>query len=134
MTASETKGDRFFSSNLHMDAAVKSYTTALNQAPDDHHLHVLYSKRSAAHLKDKKYEEALADAKLALHLKPEWAEAHSRVAAAHYALGNIFFKKAKACYVSADSYADNYQFSDALDQLSKYRWSPFEEAFKKGMC
>lgn len=82
--------------------------------------------------RDKKYEEALTDAKLALHLKPEWAEAPSRIAAAHYALGNIFFKKAKACYVSADSYADNYQFSDALDQLSKYRWSPFEEAFKRG--
>lgn len=64
-------------------------------APTDGHNHgtyprcsneVFFSNRSAAFASLEQWEEALADAKKAVALKPRWAKAHQRVATAFMGL------------------------------------------------
>lgn len=62
--------------NTHLHAgdlakAVECYTEAISLDPSNH---VFYSNRSAAYAKDKKYEQALADAKKCVELKPDWGK------------------------------------------------------------
>ena len=62
--------------NSHLQAgdlakAVECYTEAISLDPSNH---VFYSNRSAAYAKDKKYEQALADAKKCVELKPDWSK------------------------------------------------------------
>lgn len=62
--------------NTHLQAgdlakAVECYTEAISLDPSNH---VFYSNRSAAYAKDKKYEQALADAKKCVELKPDWGK------------------------------------------------------------
>lgn len=54
-----------------MAKAVECYTEAISLDPSNH---VFYSNRSAAYAKDKKYEQALADAKKCVELKPDWGK------------------------------------------------------------
>ena len=51
--------------------AVECYTEAISLDPSNH---VFYSNRSAAYAKDKKYEQALSDAKKCVELKPDWGK------------------------------------------------------------
>ncbi|CAH3177665.1 unnamed protein product, partial [Porites evermanni] len=75
--------------NTHLQAgdlakAVDCYTEAISLDPSNH---VFYSNRSAAYAKDKKYEQALADAKKCVELKPDWGKGYSRLGAALSFLG-----------------------------------------------
>ncbi|KAM7448655.1 Stress-induced-phosphoprotein 1 [Porites harrisoni] len=75
--------------NTHLQAgdlakAVECYTEAISLDPSNH---VFYSNRSAAYAKDKKYEQALADAKKCVELKPDWGKGYSRLGAALSFLG-----------------------------------------------
>lgn len=51
--------------------AVECYSEAIVLDPSNH---VFYSNRSAAYAKDKKYEQALSDAKKCVELKPDWGK------------------------------------------------------------
>lgn len=52
--------------------AVKCYSEAIDLSPDNY---VFYSNRSAAYMKQDKYEEALKDAETTVKLKPDWGKA-----------------------------------------------------------
>ena len=54
-----------------LQKAVEFYTDAILLDPTNH---VLYSNRSAAFAQDKKYEQALADGKKCVELKPDWGK------------------------------------------------------------
>jgi stress-induced-phosphoprotein 1 len=58
-----------------VDEAIARYTEAI--ALDDGN-HVLYSNRSFALTKAKKYLEALGDAEKTIELKPDWAKVRPR--------------------------------------------------------
>ncbi|KRZ89094.1 Stress-induced-phosphoprotein 1 [Trichinella sp. T8] len=64
--------------------AIDLYTKAIKLDPNNY---ILYSNRSAAHAKNKNYDEALADAEKTIELKPDWAKGYSRKAAALSLLG-----------------------------------------------
>ncbi len=54
-----------------LEEAVQFYTQAISKDPTNH---VLYSNRSAAYMKQEKYNEALEDASTTTKLKPDWAK------------------------------------------------------------
>jgi tetratricopeptide (TPR) repeat protein len=66
--------------------AVAKYSEALQHEPTSH---VLLSNRSAAQLRLGRAAAALEDALRAVELAPQWAKAHSRVAAAYRALDRL---------------------------------------------
>lgn len=51
------------------DQAIALYTEAIALDPNNH---VLYSNRSAAYAKQKKYQNALEDAEKTVAIKPDW--------------------------------------------------------------
>lgn len=53
------------------DAAINLYTEAIALNQDNH---VLYSNRSAAYMKQDRYQEALQDAEKTIELKEDWAK------------------------------------------------------------
>ncbi|XP_071478989.1 uncharacterized protein [Diadema antillarum] len=57
--------------NADFPRAIRLYTEALDLDPANH---ILYSNRSAAHVKLKDYERALTDAIKARELNPKWAK------------------------------------------------------------
>ena len=57
--------------NSDFPRAIRLYTEALELDPANH---ILYSNRSAAHVKLKDYERALTDAIKARELNPKWAK------------------------------------------------------------
>ncbi|XP_050347312.1 stress-induced-phosphoprotein 1 [Nymphalis io] len=57
------------------DEAIKYYTSAIELDPNNH---VLYSNRSAAYAKKKKYSAALEDADKTVSLNPSWSKGYSR--------------------------------------------------------
>lgn len=64
-----------------MDEAIAAYTKAIDLVED----HIIYSNRSAAHLKKGATTNALADANSCLELNPDYAKGYSRKGAAlHY--------------------------------------------------
>ncbi|XP_058947745.1 stress-induced-phosphoprotein 1-like [Pocillopora verrucosa] len=72
------KGNKFLQAN-DFAKAIECYTEAISLDPSNH---VLYSNRSAGYAKDKKYEQALSDAKKCVELKPDWGKGYSRLGAA----------------------------------------------------
>jgi len=72
---------------------VGHFTDAIAADPTDH---VFYSNRSASLASLRRYEEALADGRKCVELKPEWAKGYSRMGAA--AVGLRDFAAAEAAY------------------------------------
>ncbi|XP_071501098.1 tetratricopeptide repeat protein 28-like [Diadema antillarum] len=70
--------------NADFPRAIRLYTEALDLDPANH---ILYSNRSAAHVKLKDYERALTDAIKARELNPKWAKAYYRQGVALQCLG-----------------------------------------------
>ena len=64
--------------------AIKEYTNAISFDPE---FHILYSNRSAAHLKNGEKSKSLADAKKCIELKPDFVKGHSRLATSLGSLG-----------------------------------------------
>ncbi|XP_064403247.1 stress-induced-phosphoprotein 1-like isoform X2 [Halichondria panicea] len=62
-----------------LEEAIQLYTQAIQKDPSNH---VLYSNRSAAYMKQEKYNEALEDANATIKIKPDWAKGYSRKGAA----------------------------------------------------
>lgn len=54
-----------------LEEAIQLYTQAIQKDPSNH---VLYSNRSAAYMKQEKYNEALEDANATIKIKPDWAK------------------------------------------------------------
>ncbi|XP_022086210.1 tetratricopeptide repeat protein 28-like isoform X4 [Acanthaster planci] len=70
--------------NSDFERAIRLYTEALVLDPANH---ILYSNRSAAHMKLKQYEKALHDAAKARELNPKWSKAYYRQGTALQCLG-----------------------------------------------
>ena len=69
------KGNKFLQAN-DFAKAIECYTEAISLDPSNH---VLYSNRSAGYAKDKKYEQALSDAKKCVELKPDWGKVRNNI-------------------------------------------------------
>ncbi len=65
------------------DEAIAQYSKAIDLNPDDH---LLYSNRSAAHMKASNISKALKDAEKCLELNPEFAKGYNRIGVAQQAL------------------------------------------------
>eukprot|EP00057_Strongylocentrotus_purpuratus_P011509 XP_011665983.1 PREDICTED: tetratricopeptide repeat protein 28 [Strongylocentrotus purpuratus] len=70
--------------NADFQRAIRLYTEALDLDPANH---ILYSNRSAAHVKLKDFERALTDAIKARELNPKWPKAYYRQGVALQCLG-----------------------------------------------
>ena len=57
------------------EEAIKLYTSAIELDPENH---VLFSNRSAAFAKLRKFPEALRDAEKTIELNPEWPKVSSK--------------------------------------------------------
>lgn len=81
----KSKGNAAFKAGL-MDDAVKYYSRALQKDRRDF---ICLANRSAAHLKLGSPESALEDAEKCIRIKPKYAKAHARKAAALHSLGRF---------------------------------------------
>ena len=54
-----------------LQLAIRLYTQSLQHDPGDH---TVYSNRSMAYEKTRKYEKALKDAEMSTQLKPDWVK------------------------------------------------------------
>lgn len=82
----KNQADSALKSGNARDAYIK-YTECLNLVPQKYEqLHVIYSNRSLAYAKARKFELALTDAEKACELQPGWHKAWWRKAAALKAL------------------------------------------------
>uniref|UniRef100_H2YCX0 Stress-induced-phosphoprotein 1 n=1 Tax=Ciona savignyi TaxID=51511 RepID=H2YCX0_CIOSA len=75
------------------EEAINFYTEGIKL---DETNHLLYSNRSAAYAKVKKYEESLKDAEKVIKLRPDWGKGYSRKGAALIYLER--YQDAKSCY------------------------------------
>jgi heat shock protein 1/8 len=82
--AAKDQGNELFKAGDY-DGAIKSFTEAINAEPSNE---AYYSNRSAAYLKARKFEDAIADGKKCVELKPEWAKGYSRQGAALHMKGD----------------------------------------------
>jgi heat shock protein 1/8 len=65
--------------------AISCFTDAVNAEPENE---AYYSNRSAAYTKNKQYEEAIADGKKCVELKPTWGKGYARQGAALHLKGD----------------------------------------------
>ena len=72
--AAKQRGNEAFNAG-RLEEAYAAYSEGIREAPSDE---TLYSNRSATLAKLERFTEALADAKCALSLQPDWGEAYSR--------------------------------------------------------
>jgi len=81
--AAKTKGNSFLSGKKYADA-VSAYTEAIRQWATNA---VYYSNRAAAYTHMHMYDEAMADCRKAIQLKPDFSKAYSRLGTAHFQAG-----------------------------------------------
>jgi ankyrin repeat protein len=79
----KAKGNTHFTAS-NWELALETYSEAISTDPTDA---TFYSNRSACHLHLKKPKDALGDAVIARHLRPEWPKAAYRMAVARFELG-----------------------------------------------
>ncbi|XP_052804857.1 E3 ubiquitin-protein ligase TTC3-like isoform X2 [Mya arenaria] len=86
-TANEYKrlGNEFFNNNEFVKSS-ELYSLACKQDPFHH---VYYGNRALAYTKMKAYKDALADARRAVTIKPDFPKGHHRYALAFYELGQL---------------------------------------------
>lgn len=83
--AAKKVGNGFYSKGEY-DKAIVEYTKAIGLYDKDHSY---FSNRSACYAEIGKYEEALADGKKCVELKPDWAKGYGRVGLALFKLGKV---------------------------------------------
>ena len=88
--------------NRDYKKALGSYSSALELSPNGPQSHVYYSNRAAALCYLERYEEAVEDSELAIHLKPRYGKAHARLGLSRYFLND--FKGSIASYKTALKY------------------------------
>ncbi|KAK6636150.1 hypothetical protein RUM43_009802 [Polyplax serrata] len=123
------KGNAALNAN-NFEEAIKNYSEAISI---DGKNHVLYSNRSAAYAKCKKYELALQDAEKTVELKPDWGKGYSRKGSALAYLGK-YDESIKAYEEGLKHDPNNVQLKEGLDevymQMSSQNMfkSPFSQA------
>mmetsp|Transcript_9599 Transcript_9599/g.28658 ORF Transcript_9599/g.28658 Transcript_9599/m.28658 type:complete len:742 (+) Transcript_9599:252-2477(+) len=75
--------------NREYQAALESYSTAIELSPDGPQSHVYYSNRAAALCYLEQYEEAVQDSEVAIYLKPTYGKAHARLGLSQFFLGDL---------------------------------------------
>jgi len=130
----KSKGNAAFSKG-DFDTAIKEFTIAIQNDPNDH---VFYSNRSASYANTKLYKEALADAEKCIELKSDWPKGYSRKGLALFHLKKL--EEAKTTYEKGLSLEpSNEQIKQALDDVrkamddSKRGDNPFAKLFGEGM-
>lgn len=76
-------------SNHQYDAALESYSKAIELSPDGPKSHVYYSNRAAALCYLERYEEAVADSELAIELNPTYGKAHARLGLSRFFMNDL---------------------------------------------
>ncbi|GAA5949593.1 hypothetical protein JCM10213_002611 [Rhodosporidiobolus nylandii] len=108
----KSQGNAAFASK-DWTSAVSSYSQALDLETDDTASAALLSNRSAAYLHLGKFDEALADANLAVLRRPTWSKAYARVAEVYARQQNC--ELAKQAYEQA--------IRNAEDEATKQRYA-----------
>lgn len=75
--------------NRDYQAALESYSTALELSPTGPQSHVYYSNRAAALCYLERYDEAVKDSEMAIYLKPTYGKAHARLGLSKYFLNDM---------------------------------------------
>lgn len=103
------------------DDAIKFYSEAINLDPKNH---ILFSNRSAAYAKVKKYSESLQDAEKTIELKKDWPKGYSRKGAALELLNR--YDEAIKVYEEGLKYdSNNEQLKEALKHCKDNVETPF---------
>ncbi|CAK8676814.1 unnamed protein product [Clavelina lepadiformis] len=119
VTDLKNKGNAALQKN-NIKEAISLYSQAIGI---DSKNHVLYSNRSAAYAKQKKYVEALEDAEKVIQLKPEWPKGYSRKGSALEFLNR--FEEAKLAYEEGLKYdSDNEQLKQGIKQCNQHLTGP----------
>ncbi|XP_011609465.2 E3 ubiquitin-protein ligase TTC3 isoform X1 [Takifugu rubripes] len=79
------KGNEYFRKEQY-EEAVKFYTQAINNCPDNH---LIYGNRALCYIKSKKYLKAVCDGKRAILIEPFWPKGHYRYCEALFSLGEV---------------------------------------------
>ncbi|EAX91205.1 TPR Domain containing protein [Trichomonas vaginalis G3] len=74
----KAQGNKFFNEHNY-PKAIECYTDAIDLDPTNY---ALYSNRSGAYCASQKYQQAAADARKVIEIKPDWPRGHSRLGAA----------------------------------------------------
>lgn len=101
------------------DLAIEHFTTAIAFGGDTEFRKLVYSNRSAAYLKIKKYDEALSDATKCVEIDPSWGKGHARKGDALMAL-----KRYTDAYITFNAglkaNPDDPTLTKRCEQASKY--------------
>lgn len=84
----KTLGNTQMSNHMY-NAALESYSKAIELSPDGSQSHVYYSNRAAALCYLERYEEAAADSKLAIQLNPTYGKAHARLGLSRFFMNDL---------------------------------------------
>lgn len=94
------------------DEAIQTFSDAISLDPTNH---VLYSNRSAAHLKDGRFHDAVNDADKAIEINSSWAEGYLRKGAALSAFE--IFDEAFNCYSKGNLTCKNCITRDPVNTI-----------------
>jgi len=124
--AFKAEGNAAFQSGK-VDDAIRLYSQAIDLHPDGH---VLYSNRSAAHMKASNISKALKDAERCIELQPSWAKGYSRLGAAQQGLKR--FEKAIETYKNGLKLEpENPSLKDALHNCLEAQEVDKQNRYKK---
>ncbi len=97
------------------DTAIKHFTEAIKENPQDH---TLYSNRSACYFNQGKSSSALQDAEKCIEIKSDWDKGHQRRAMALQQMGH--FDESIAAYEKGlQLNSENAQIKQGLEQCRK---------------
>jgi len=112
--AAKKVGNGFYK-NKEYEKAIEEYTKAIKLYDKDHSY---YSNRSACYAEIGKFDEALADGKKCVELKPDWAKGYGRVGLALFKLGKV--DEAKKSYEDGLKIdGNNATLKDGLNQCEQ---------------
>ena len=104
--------------NKLFDAAITLFDCAIKSTPTDH---VLFSNRSAAHMANGAFAEALRDADTCIELKPAWWKGFARRGSACYSLHR--WEEAKAAYersITLDPVSEGVSARSMLQKVEEH--------------
>lgn len=102
--------------NKRFQAAVQSYTEAIEAAPTGKNVHIYYANRSAAYFSAKDFNQAVQDARTCVATEPSYTKGYNRLATALEEQGNI--NEAIAAYEKClDIDPDNATAKEQLPRL-----------------
>ena len=126
--AAKSKGNAFLSAKKYADA-VSAYTEAVRIWPNA----VYYSNRAAAYTHMHMYDDAIADCRKAIELKPDFSKAYSRLGTAHFQAGRYRLALDEGYRKALELEPNNKQYQEALS-LATTRLAAAESGGQDGLA